>query len=303
MGNSLAACVNTVGGTSNQCAQLFHCAAPGAAVVTGVTACTAPTGATLTTDTLAATLAIARNPGLVSVAGIFSASTRNVVFSPGLTAAPTDWTLTLAFGIPGGELSNRLAIDAGGNVWIPGSTSNNVVVLGPTGVPIAGSPFTAGGLNAPNSIAIDAAGNAWITNFGNRSITELAANGSAAPGSPFTPVGIAGPNDVAIDPAGNVWVVDVTTFRVSELTPNGVPVGGNSFATGGGYHTLAIDPSGNIWLAGDSANVQELSPAAVVLTTFAQTQPLAIAIDPAGNIWTTNTSANTVSDRTRPDSH
>ena len=87
-----------------------------AAVLAGATAA----GGTAPADTLAAARAIARTPA-ANVAALYGAEAGMTTYSPGLTAAPLDWMLTLTYA--GGGLLNvdgptALAIDASGNAWV-----------------------------------------------------------------------------------------------------------------------------------------------------------------------------------------
>jgi hypothetical protein len=118
LANALAACVNSAGATSSQCTELFACAVAGALFDGGNHSCAVPDGAVTAADTLSATLNIARSPGLVSVAGIYDTATRNVVFAPGLAAAPTDWTIALQFTGGGLAMPDGIAIDGVGDVWV-----------------------------------------------------------------------------------------------------------------------------------------------------------------------------------------
>jgi len=285
LGNSLAACVNSAGG-SVQCTDLFSY--------------------TNSANTLQATLFTARNPGLVNISEIYSLSTRNPVFTPGLSAAPTDWTIALRF--TGGGILNptAIAMDAGGNAWVANDGNNSVSKFSPTGTALSpDSGFTGGGLGGPRGIAIDQKGHVWVANSGNNSVTELSATGSAlSPDTGFTGGGLSSPEAVAIDQRGNVWAPNFKSNSVSELGPTGSALSPDTGFTGGGLSeptSIAIDASNNVWvpnsgpIAGPHANtVTELSASGAPLSpaggfplsnAYTSSLDLSIAIDAHGNVW------------------
>ena len=89
LANALAACVNS-DGTGTPCANLLA-----AANVT-----------TTPADTFQAALTVAKNPG-TNVTAIYNQSTANAPFQPGLTTAPSDWTIAAPpFAIPPGSTQN-----------------------------------------------------------------------------------------------------------------------------------------------------------------------------------------------------
>jgi hypothetical protein len=286
LANSIAACVNSAGG-STQCTDLLNVYAGGS-------------------DTLRATLFIARNPGLVNMTGIYGLSTPNKVFSPGLSAAPSDWTIALNFSV-GGLNSARggIAIDGSGDVWVSNSAGNSVIELSPTGSALSpAGGFTGGGLNSPSAIAIDASGKVWVTNSVGNSVSVLSPTGSAlSPASGFTGGGLNVPDGVAIDASGNVWVADGGA-GVTELSPNGSALSPANGFRGGGLNFpdgIAIDGSGNVWVAstgnvGTSGNgsVTELAPTGSALspasgfTGGGLSTPTCIAINSSGNVWVGN---------------
>jgi hypothetical protein len=300
LGNSVAACVNSAG-SSPQCTGLFDCAVAGATLNGGAASqsCKAPTGSTAPSDTLQSILSIARNAGIVSIAGVYNLSTRNAVFSPGLSAAPTDWTIAVNF--IGGGLDGPIgvAIDGSGNVWVSDSGASAVSEFGPTGSPVSPTTgFTGGGLQNPGAIAIDASGDVWVGNVG--SVSELSPNGSAlSPSTGFTGGGINEPFGIAIDGDGNVWVANLNLVgSVAELSPNGSALSPFTGFTGGGTNQadgIAIAGDGNVWVTDSGAGaVSEFSPiGSPVSPTTGFTGgglqgPIAIAIDASGNVWVAN---------------
>jgi glucose/arabinose dehydrogenase len=93
LGNILAACINSAGGTSGDstaCGNLFSAAAPSPAV---------PASAQPPTNTVAALLNIARDPQR-NIVPLYSLTTSTAPFQPQLSAPPTDWTVTLSGSAP-----------------------------------------------------------------------------------------------------------------------------------------------------------------------------------------------------------
>ncbi len=310
LANSLAACVNSAGSASAQCAALFYCAVPGATFNKIGSNCTAPSGS-VSSDTLAATLSIARNPGLVSRTGIYNVALRSVAFSPGLSVAPTDWTIAINFNPISVLDPVGIAIDAAGNAWIASvgqpvdQDSNDVRYnswCGENGVDYANSTIP----KNENQFGL----------FGN--ITELSPTGvpisprlgyfgaTQAPTTNYTVFGpVAAPCGIAIDTAGNVWVSNLVSSSVTRITPAQV-AGQTPTATvyvGGGLSLpvgIAIDPQGNVWVANyGNYSVTELSSAGIPLSpsagfAYATTNvifaglPQGIAIEPNGDVWVTN---------------
>ena len=313
LANSVAACVNSTGGTSLACAELFDCALPGATFTAGTGGqpgtCSGGSG-TVPADTLAATLLIARNPGVVAITGIYDTATQYLQFSPSLAAAPTDWTLALNFN--GGGLAGSLygiAIDSSGNAWVTNIGGNSVVETGPNGKPLSpATGFTGGGqLNQPAGIAIDGSGDIWVANTGGNSVTELSSTGALLSTNAFTGGGLSSPYGIAIDAGGDAWVANYAGASVTELQANGTaisPAGG--FTGGMGEPTgIAIEPaSGTVWVTNQSGNsATELSSAGAVLATVGAasgvtqlSQPTGIAIDASGDVWIANSAASSITE-------
>jgi hypothetical protein len=290
LANILAACVNSAGvttgaGDGTNCGTLFQATTPAS---TGV----APT------DTLQAILNLAQAPGSLSgtnATNFFNLSALNpqFLYPNGLTAAPNDWTLPLAF--TGGGFLNAaagsynptyatgLAIDAQGNIWATSvgatkesSTSSSsgpgaIVGLANNGAPLPGENNTVAGtwggfttnVNRPRSgPAVDLNGNIWFANFGNSSTqTTLAA---------ITPSGLPLP---ALNGGSPV-----------SLTP----------IQHGYVQGLAIDASNNVWITGDvstAGSLLEYSSAGVQNTsigTYTFTANPAfnnVSLDHNGNVW------------------
>ena len=121
LANLLVNCVNSDGTAA--CAPLFSNAPSSSGA--------APT------DTIAAMLNIAHNPG-ANVAALFTASQTNIAFQPTLSAAPNDWSIAITFSAPNMAGPYFPAIDSVGNIWVPGYTTNTLTEFDPTGNILSG---------------------------------------------------------------------------------------------------------------------------------------------------------------------
>ncbi len=182
------------------------------------------------------------------------------------------------------------AVNAQGDIFVTGNSSNSVLELSPSGEVL--SLVSGGGLHQPLAAAVDDNGYVWVSNSkwvvapcpnrrspkevfegepeGGRSVTLIKPNGQIAPGNPITGAGLQNPWGVAVDGAGQVWVANFGGRRLSELCgtePQGCPPGKRRIGaaispegTGYGFDGLtrdtgvAIDPSGNVWLANNWKN-------------------------------------------------
>jgi NHL repeat len=171
------------------------------------------------------------------------------------------------------------AVDGEGRVYVTGNASDNVAILNPSGLPVAGSPVRGGGLHEPMGIAIDGNGYAWVANSGKvaapcpveiesrpsqGNVVLIKPNGELARRKPIAGAGMQTPWGIAVDGDGHVWVANFSGKRVSELCgtttslcPPGKQRVGASISprrSGYGFNGLvrntgvAIDPSGNVWL-------------------------------------------------------
>jgi len=318
LGSALAACDRTPVAGSQQCAALLGCAVSGASFDAGTGLCTLPKGAALPENTLQAVLAIARNPGISAIEGIYQLSTASAVFSPALTSLPTDWTLSLNF--TGGGLGEPTgtAIDGSGNVWVANYNSA-VTELSPSGAAISpGTGYTGGGLLESFGIAIDGDGNAWVANeqsggvnSGLGSVTELSSTGAVLSGTGgYFAGGVYFPEAVAIDKSGHVWIANYGNSTLSELQGSsgaspGAALSPASGDTGGGLsfpQAIATDDGGNVWVANTGANqLSEFSSTAQALSPPGGFSgggldvPQAIAIDQNGDVWAANFFGDSVS--------
>jgi len=303
--NALGACVQTNGSASANCTELFACALPGAVFNSG--ACSGGTGSVA--DTLAAALSIARNPALVSVAGVNDVATKAALFSPALASAPNDWSMPLNFAPTGSNFNEPLglAIDSSGHIWITNSNGNTVTALNNDGTLFGNFDDTntsGANFNTPVGVAIDGSGRVWVTNDGGGpgglgTVTALNSDGSfdLNNSSDFD-----GPEGVAIDGSGHVWVANAAggaapgfTGYVTALFGDG-SLDGNFFPAGSDFEgpvNVAIASTGVVWVTNlDGNTLTALHNNGTLVGNFHSTLaslsgPSGIAIDSSGDLWIT----------------
>jgi hypothetical protein len=295
----LAACINSTGSGSTGCATLFN---------------NALNGTTAPTDTAAAAINIAHNPG-VNIANLYALATASAPFQPTLATQPNDFTIAINY--TGFVLNNPvgIAIDGSGNILVASEGNSSVVEFNSLGVPYPNSPYSGGGLDFPINIAIDGSGNIWLGNFSGDSsgvwtVSEFNSLGVPYPNSPYAGGGFdyPGANSIAIDGSGNIWLGNQGGAAgglnsISEFSSDGTANAASPF-TGGGLsfpYGIAIDVSGNVWVANDGfrgsgnsiseyspSNRTFSSPAATGYTGGGLNAPDGIAIDGSGNVWVAN---------------
>jgi len=215
LGNILASCVNSTGGvasdTSTNCGKLFSYTAVG----------------TTPGNTIDAAMHMAQYP-TNNIAGLFALVSATGAAYATTATQPTSWTIAINY--TGGGLNHPegIAVDAGGNIWVPNAgtsqATSNVTLLYPTGATQAGgNGIQSAHINQPSAVALDAGGHAWITNNGDSSIAEIGAGGSSI--SSYSGNGLSSPSGLAFDPSGNIWVSNGGTNSVSAFTSSGSAVG------------------------------------------------------------------------------
>ncbi len=294
LANALTSCTASSGGGA--CTPLF-------------TAATLSSGSgTAPTDTLTALRNIVGNPGN-NVAAVFSTQANSPAYTPTLTTAPHDWTMSLT--VTGGGLfePTALAVDKFGNVWAtnfggPGSDGNSnptgVVAYSPQGTPFPGTPFTDGQTEA-YGLTLDTNGDVWVTseeNVGHGSTTgSVAKLLGASSGTPGTLVGTFSdptlyfPESIAADTTQNTILIGnyaSGTATIYDLNGNflrNVASGYSSYTIG-----VAADGAGGLWLANEGAeNVTHVAVDGTAQNTTCCDGPGALAVDPQANVWIANT--------------
>jgi hypothetical protein len=262
LANVLAACVNSAGPASAGCSTLFG---------------NAMDGATAPTDTATAAINIAHHP-VANVANLFGLASGTPPFAPGLSTAPNDWTVAIAYTTVQldsngkGASLGQLAIDGQGNVWIVNlqttslNTAPSVSELSSNGTILSGAAgFTGGGLggstNTPGGIAIDLSGNVWASNgfyfdggvglpvFEGLALTEFSSSGTPMSGASGYATGCGG-KGLAIDGLGNVWTsAGKCDSSGNYLFPVPTPAANFPNYPNEAWY-ISIDTSENAWYSG-----------------------------------------------------
>ena len=240
----LGACVNSAGPSSTPCTMLFG---------------NAMNGNSQPVETATAAINIAHNPG-ANVQTLYGLLPTDLPFQPTLLYQPNDFTLAITYtggGLDGTGLApTAVAIDAGGDVWVPNYGSSSLSEFTSNGVPKVNSPFIAAGLDNPTSVAIDTYGSAWVANFNGADMSEFNSQGQKISGPPgFTGGGLNEPYGIAIDNVGNAWAANNGGNSLSEFESNAS--GGLALSGSSGYGDqvlagpagLAADVNGNVWTA------------------------------------------------------
>ncbi|MEZ5215137.1 MAG: SBBP repeat-containing protein [Ilumatobacteraceae bacterium] len=211
-----------------------------------------------------------------------------------------------------------VAVDAAGNVYVAGYSSDNVFRVSPAGVVTEILDATGDGagnpLVGPYGVAVDAAGNVYVTGNSSDNVFRVSPAGavteiidSTGDGTGHT---LEKPYGVATDAAGNVYVAGYTSDNVFRVSPAGV-VTEIIDATGDGAGNpldgpfgVATDGAGNVYVTGlSSDNVFRVSPAGVVTEIIDSTgdgagnpldSPYEAAVDAAGNVYVTGSNSNNV---------
>jgi hypothetical protein len=300
LANILAACINAASSSSSACATLF------ANAMNGITA---------PTDTATAAINIAHNPG-ANVSALYNLSTASPPFQPSLTAAPNDFTLSIAYTGGGMDEPASVAFDSSGNVWVTNAAGNSLSEFSPVGGIISpGTGYTGGGLDKPGLLAIDGTGKVWVANgevgaAACSCISEFSPNGSAISGSSGYALGIGNSEgyQFALDASGDVWVTNTgdtdppSSGSIFELNSMGTNISGFPGYSGGGVNDpngIAIDTSGNIWVTNRNAgSLSELSSNGTPISGSSgytggglgnsQSASALTVIDGSGNVWVMN---------------
>ncbi|HJT88176.1 MAG TPA: NHL repeat-containing protein, partial [Bryobacteraceae bacterium] len=181
----------------------------------------------------------------------------------------------------------RVAVDAGGNVYF--SSSNSVFKIDAKGLltRIAGNsragfsgdggPAVQAQLNSPEGVAIDGSGDVFIADTGNNRVREVTPDGNIntvagtgvpgweGDGGPANQALLHAPMGVAVDANGNLYIADTANASIREVTTDGNI---NTFA-GVGYAAFTGD--------GGPANSAQLN------------QPQDVTVAPNGAIFIADT--------------
>jgi hypothetical protein len=242
---------------------------------------------------------MAHNP-TSSIAALYALASGTPPFSPGLVAAPNDWTVALK--LAGGSIDtpSAVAIDANGNVWIANTAADttsrsgsNIAELSSLGTILSGSGgFTSSGTKLPSGVAIDTNGSVWVsTEFGS---TKFSNSGSFLL-NPSGYSGGGGASGIAVDGVGNAWVSEVNLLP--EFTNAGTAAAGSLYQNNGLQSVgVAIDGAGSAWVSDSTGYATVVSRTGVFVSGpngylaggCCFTTLGGIALDSSGEAWLTH---------------
>ncbi len=249
----------------------------------------------------------------------------------GVQVVPDDLTTLVGSGLASPQL---IATDAAGNIYIAGSSGNEVSVLPAASGSLYGVAVTGGslatlvssGLATPTGVAVDPAGNLYISNSGNNTLSVLPAVDGALFGVPVTAgvlttlvpaaSGLSDPEGIAFD-AGNLYVSEgsgsIAVLPAASGTVFGTAVTADTLATvvSAGLNAdfnIAFDAAGNLYIANQGTGSVLVLPVAsgtlygnpVTADTLATlisglATPTGLALDSSGDLYVSDSGAATVS--------
>ncbi len=203
-----------------------------------------------------------------------------------------------------------VAVDSGGNVYIPDRGNHRVQTFTSNGTYI--TQFGSSQVTwSPRAIAVDNAGTAYITNDSTNLIDRLSSDGTLTRLQQELANMTARIQGIAVDNASNLYVTDSGTNTVQRLDPNGTFVsliggslGGSALGQFSNPGGIAVDGTGTIYVA-DTGNgrIQTFGPNGTFGSIFGGlgfpafgpfTRPEGVAVDDANNVYVTDTGNNRV---------
>jgi len=208
------------------------------------------------------------------------------------------------------------SVDASGNVFVTGASSDNAFKITPDGTitEIIDSTGDGGGniLNAPFDIATDSSGNVFVTGFFSANAFKITPDGTITEIIDSTGDGGGNTLDaisyIATDSSGNVFVTGGTSSNAFKITPDGTITEIIDSTGDGGGNTLdnprhiAIDSSGNVFVIGGSSdNAFKITPDGTITEIIDSTGdgggntldgPFGIAIDSSDNVFVPGDTSN-----------
>lgn len=278
------------------------------------------------TSAAAAFAAVARDPSAGAEA-LFEVASEASGDNPGLSDAPTAWTLALRFDGDGRSLAGpgNFAVDPEGNIWI----NNNYQYNADPSVPVCGSDqafgfapdgeliatLQGGGLSGSGfGIEFDRTGRLWFSNFGfaapapgcpeedqppHNSMSLFDGDDALSPSTGFTQGDLSWPQGIEFDVDGNLWIANCGNDTVA-VYPEGDPDQARNLGSFGLEQPFAIVDNGeNVFVTGTvNSTVAVLerdgSPAPFSPLTQGFDRPMGIAADKAGNVWVANSGGITL---------
>jgi hypothetical protein len=294
LANILATCVNTTSSSSTGCTNLFKEA-------------TTSSG-TQATDESNAIFNIVHNQAQ-NVANIYNLGPTTPVFTPTLTARPTDWTMPVIYknvistpSTGGTTITSgpyNLVFDASGDAWI-GDRALGVVEIGPQGAVTNFSNRTYG-FGMVKGVAVSPQdGSIWVSDYGNNDIYVMDSSGTAIT-TLTTDLKNDGPilTAFALNPAGGNYMAyeaDETNTGIVAMDSGTFAI--DHFANGTSYNNvdtpgwIAVDNVGAVWIPStDTTDIGGLTVTNKSGTTKYTTSQSGVAAsyttaaDGLGNVW------------------
>jgi sugar lactone lactonase YvrE len=283
LANIIAACVNSQGtaGNSSACNSIF--------------------GATGTTDTFSAALAIARNPGASAVTALYNLSNASAPFQPSMTAssAPNDFSVAVSIANANLATPYGIAIDGSGNAWVTNESGTTISEFSTTGAALNSIAPT--GLVGAKGIAVSRGGVVWVANTaGNSAYALTFTNGTLSNTATFpaTSFSLSAPSAVAVDYGGNAYFTNFNGNSVTGISAAGSliasPYTGNSSITV--PSGIALDTTGNLYVTSGSGSIVELTHAGAYSATLNDGTlqgPVSVALDTSNRVLATGFTTGT----------
>ena len=280
-----AACVSSSGGKAGDgspCGQLFSMATSA--------------GGSAPTDTMTAAIQIAQNPDN-NVAGIYGLVKGSTAFEPTVTAAPSDWTLTLSYLVATPSISLATGTYAGTqDVTISDGTQGSTIYYTTDGtVPTSFSNMYTGPISIAVSSTIKAIAVLTGSSSGVASSTLTITAGSSAPLPPAKLAFVQQPTSAStgatISPVVTVAVEDSNGNPVTSATNpitlalvGGTGLGGTLTATPQNgvatFSNLTVSTAGTDTLSASSPSLTSATSTSFTISTATTIKP------PAGTVAT-----------------
>jgi hypothetical protein len=278
LGNVLASCINSSGGSQGNCSTLFN-----AAMSDGSTG-------TVPTDTVTVAINIAHNSSQ-NVATLYNLQGSNAPFVPSLSEQPHDFSVSLTFGGGGASSPHSIVIDSGGDVW--GASSGPVVNwYSPLGAPLSPTGLATSTTTALNALTIDEDGDIWAQDV-KGDYSEFSASG--APLTSTSPNGgNSGSSGLTTDSFGYFWSAnasDGTVFRFDPISAVSV-----ANYTVGPASLIASDSAGFTWIAGSGGTLIRLNQTGTTVGSYGSlyTSPSAVVVDTTDAAYVDDSSTGTI---------